>query len=270
MSREIPSEFVARYGPWALVAGASEGIGAEFARQLAARGLNVLLVARRAEPLQALAAELRSQYRIEARAVVLDLAHPELVTQLTAMVAGLEIGLLVYNAAHSGVGAFLDQELTSLLRTIEVNCRGPVVLSHTLGQPMAQRGRGGIIIMSSLTAAQGVPLVATYAATKAFDLILAEGLWEELGRQGIDVVACRAGATRTPAYERSQPQGRAGQSIVGEPGPVVSAALQSLGRRPSVVPGLVNRFAAVFLGRLLPRRTAVRVMAKATRSMYER
>ena len=264
------SDFVARYGPWALVAGASEGLGAEFARQLAARGLNVLLVARRAEPLEVLATELRQQHRIEARIAVVDLSDRELPTQLAAVVGDLEIGLVVYNAAHSLVGPFLDQELAGLLRTLDVNCRGPVVLSHVLGQQMAQRGRGGIVLMSSMAATQGVPLVATYAATKAFNLVLAEGLWEELGRVGVDVVACRAGATRTPAYERSQPQGSAGKGILGEPGPVVTAALQALGRHPSVVPGWVNRFAAGLLGHLLPRRTAIQIMAKATRSMYER
>jgi len=265
----MSGEFVARYGPWALVAGASEGLGAEFARQLAARGLNVLLLARRAEPLEALAAELRRDHRVQARAAVVDLAAPDLVAQLGAAVGELEIGLLVYNAAYSVVGAFLDQELASTLRTIDVNCRGPVILSHVLGQKMAARRRGGIILMASLAAGQGVPLVATYAATKAFNLILAEGLWEELGRVGIDVVACRAGATRTPNFERTQPQGQS-QGIVGEPGPVVTATLNALGRHPSVVPGWLNGMAAFLLGRLLPRRAAIQIMGKATRGMYER
>lgn len=265
MSR-APGTFVERYGPWALVAGASEGLGAEFARQLAARGLSVLLLSRRAEPLQQLATELMQRYPVKARVAVIDLAAPELEEQLRAAVADLEIGLLVYNAAYSTLGGFLDQELAPKLRSIEVNCRGPVILSHVLGRQMAARRRGGIILMASLAASQGVPLVATYAATKAFDLILAEGLWEELGRLGIDVVGCRAGATRTPGYERARPQ--SGDGIVGETGPVVRATLEALGRRPTVVPGLVNGLAAFFLGRLLPRRTAVQFMGKTMRSMY--
>ena len=259
-------DFAARYGPWALVAGASEGLGAEYARQLAARGLSVLLVARRAEPLDALAAELRQRYAVAAQAAVLDLADPELPAQLAAAVGDLEVGLLVYNAAHSTVGEFLQEDLAVKLRTIDVNCRGPVILSHVLGQKMAQRRRGGIIIMSSLTAAQGVPLIATYAATKAFDQILAEGLWEELGRHGVDVLACRAGATRTPNYERSKPQGYDG--IVGEPSLVVTQALAALGRGPTIVPGRFNELVSFCMGRLIPRSTAVQIMAKSVRSMY--
>lgn len=265
MSRK-PREFQKRYGPWALVAGASEGLGAEFARQLAARGLSVVLLSRRAEPLEALAAELMQRYSVKARVAVVDLAAADLEAQLKAATADLEIGLLVYNAAHSGLGEFLDQELASQLRSIEVNCRGPVILSHVLGRQMAARRRGGIILMGSLASGQGVPLVATYAATKAFDLILAEGLWEELRHLGIDVVGCRAGATRTPGYERSRPQ--SGDGIVGETGPVVRAALQALGRQPTIIPGFVNGLAAFFLGRLLPRRAAVSFMGKTMRSMY--
>lgn len=261
------SDFAAHYGPWALVAGASEGLGAEYARQLAARGLSVLLLARRAEPLHALAAELQQRYAVAAQAAVVDLADPELPAQLAAAVGSREIGLLVYNAAHSIVGEFLQQDLCVQLRTIDVNCRGPVIFSHMLGQKMAQRRRGGIILMSSLTSAQGVPLIATYAATKAFDQILAEGLWEELGRHGVDVLACRAGATRTPNYERSQPQGYKG--IVGEPSLVVTQALAALGRGPTVVPGRFNDFVSFCMGRLLPRRTAVQIMSKSIRSMYK-
>lgn len=260
-------DFVRRYGPWALVAGASEGLGAEYARQLAARGLSVVLMARRAEPLQALAEELRRTYSVKAQVAVIDLADPALPAQLEAAVGELEIGLLVYNAAHSTIGEFLQQELAPKLLTIDVNCRGPVILGHILGQKMAQRRRGGMIFMSSLAAGQGVPLVATYAATKAFNLILAEGLWEELSRLGIDVIACRAGATRTPNYERTQPQGYG--NIVGEPSLVVSQALAALGRSPTVVPGLLNACVSFCMDRLFPRRAAVLVMAKSIRSMYK-
>ena len=262
----MSGNFLRRYGPWALVAGASEGLGAEYARQLAARGLSVLLVARRAEPLQALAEELRRIYAVKAQVAVIDLADPALPERLEAAVGELEIGLLVYNAGHSTIREFLDEDLATKLRTIDVNCRGPVILGHVLGRKMAQRRRGGMIFMGSLTSGQGVPLVATYAATKAFDVILAESLWEELRHQGIDVIACRAGATRTPNYERSQPQGHSG--IVGEPSMVVKTALAALGRGPTVVPGLLNDFIAFCMGRLLPRRAAVQIMARSIRSMY--
>jgi short-subunit dehydrogenase len=257
-----------RYGPWALVAGASEGLGAEFARQLAARGLALVLVSRRTAPLEAIADELRRAHGVEVRTEALDLgalARPDTLARLRALVAEREIGLAIYNAAHGPIGLFLDLALEDQLLAVDVNCRGPVVLAHECGRAMAARGRGGIVLMSSLSASQGSPVVATYAATKAFNLVLAEGLWEELGARGVDVIACRAGAVRTPAYERSRP---AGNPPLMDPAPVVTATLAALGRGPSVVPGWANRAVSLVMGHLLPRRTAVSIIAGATRRMY--
>ncbi len=262
----VDTAFRARYGPWALVAGASEGLGAEFARQLAARGLNLVLVARRAELLAQLAATLEAEARVEVVTAALDLGAPDLQERLATVVRGREIGLCVYNAAFSLIGPFLEQDLASKLRVIDVNCRGPLVLAHELGGLMAARGRGGIVLMSSLAGTQGSPHVATYAASKAFNLVLGESLWDELGARGVDVLTCRAGATRTPNFVASRP--RTGAAPVMDPAPVVVQALAALGRAPSMVPGWTNRFAAFFMGRLLPRRTAIRIMGRATRQMY--
>jgi short-subunit dehydrogenase len=184
-----------------------------------------------------------------------------------AATAGLDVGLVVYNAAHSLIGPFLSQPLEDKLRIIDVNCRGPLILADEFGRKLAARGRGGILLMASMAAAQGSPLVATYAATKAFDLVLAEGLWEELAAQGVDVLACRAGATRTPNYEASQPNGKV---PLMEPAAVVTEALDTLGKRPSFVPGFVNRLGDVFMTRLLSRRAAIRFMGKTTRRLYQR
>ena len=199
------SDFRSKYGPWALVAGASEGIGAAFADELAARGLPLILLARRVEPLDALAAQLRAAHGVEVRTASVDLGAPSLLDDVRRVCAGLEVGLLVYNAAVSLIGPFLEQSLDDKLRALDVNCRGPLILSDELGRAMVRRGRGGIVLMSSLAGTQGTPYVATYAATKAFNLVLAEGLWDELREHGVDVLACRAGATRTPAFERSKP-----------------------------------------------------------------
>lgn len=261
------SSFRSRYGPWALVAGASVGLGAEFAEQLAARGMNLVLLARRAEVLNPLADRLRSSFGVEVNAVAVDLAAGDLLTKVREAVGDREIGLLVYNAALSRIGPFLDQPLEDNLRMLDVNCRGPLILSHELGRGMAARGRGGIILMSSLAGSQGVPLIATYAATKAWNLVLAEGLWDELSARGIDVLASRAGATRTPAFEASAP---AKGAPMMEPGPVVAETLAALGRAPSVVPGAWNRVAALLFGHVLPRRTAVHLMGRMTRRMYPR
>ncbi|HTN53729.1 MAG TPA: SDR family NAD(P)-dependent oxidoreductase [Anaeromyxobacter sp.] len=257
--------FRERYGPFALVAGASAGLGAAFARALAARGLDLLLLARRAGPLEALAAELRAAHRVEVRVAAADLGAPELLERVERLAAGAEVGLLVYNAAASAIGPFLDRPLEEQLRVLDVNCRGPLVLAHRLGGAMARRGRGGIVLMTSLAGGQGNPLLASYAASKAFNLVLAEGLWAELRAGGVDVVACRAGATRTPGYEASRPRAKV---PLMEPEPVVEAALSALGRGPAVVAGGLNKLAAFAFSRLLPRRAAIRIMERATRRLY--
>ena len=254
-----------RYGPWAIVAGASEGLGAAFVRRLAAEGFHVVAVARRAAMLEALAAELRAAHGVELRCLALDLASPQLPAHLLAATADLDVGLVVYNAALSLIGPFLSQSLDDKLRVIDVNCRGPLVFADHFGRRLAERGRGALVLMSSLAGSQGSPLVATYAATKAFNLVLGEGLWEELGHHGVDVLACRAGAIRTPAYEATAP---ARHPPLQEAAEVVDEALRALGRKPSVVTGFVNRLGAFFLGRILPRRTAIHIMASSTRRMY--
>jgi short-subunit dehydrogenase len=262
------SDFVSRYGPWAVVAGASKGLGEEFARQLAARGLSLVLIARSADRLSALAAELSAQHKIEARALPLDLSAPDLAARVHEATASLDVGLLVYNAALSLIGPFLSQPIEDKLHLVDVNCRGPLILCDQLGRRLVARGRGGIVMMTSLAASRGSPLVATYAATKAFDLVLAEGLWDELGAHGVDVIACRAGAIKTPAFESTEPAST--MAPVMGCAPVVRRALAALGRKPSVIPGFMNSFGDFLLGRLMSRRAAIRVMGRTTRAMYPR
>jgi short-subunit dehydrogenase len=249
-----------------VVAGASEGLGAAFATALAARGLGLVLLARRAEPLERLAASLRWRYGVEVRAASLDLARPDLGEAVGALTEGLEVGLLVYDAAASSIGPFLDRPLAAHLTVLDVNCRGPVVLGHQLGGAMARRGRGGLLFMSSLAGGQGNPWLASYAASKAFGIVLAEGLWSELRSRGVDVLACRAGAIRTPAYEATGP--RAAVPLM-RPEAVAEAALDALGRGPTAVVGGLNRLAAFLFTRVLSRRLAIRVMGRATRRLYE-
>jgi short-subunit dehydrogenase len=259
------STFAERYGPWALVAGASAGLGEAFARKLAARGLSLLLLARRREALERLAADLRAAHGVEVRPLAVDLSRPDLSPAVEEALAGIDVGLLVYNAAHSVIGPFVERPLVEQIRVLDVNCRGPLVLAHVLGGAMARRGRGGIVLMTSISGSQGGPFIASYAASKAFNLVLAEGLWEELAGRGVDVVACRAGATRTPGYEASKPK----KSVpLMEADEVAERALSALGRGPSVVPGALNRLAAFLFGRLLPRRVSIRIMGRATRRLY--
>jgi len=259
-------DFRARYGPWALVTGASEGIGESFARALATRGLDLLLVARRPEPLEALAVGLRAAHGIRVRTATADVARPDLLAAMDALAGEDEVGLVVHNAAFSALGPFLDRPLDDLMKVIDVNCRAPLMLAHHFGRKMAARGHGGIVLMSSLAGGQGTPIVASYAASKAFEIVLAEGLWDELRPAGVDVLACRAGPTRTPSYEASRPRKKVPMM---EPGPVAEEALAALGRKPVVVAGKLNRAVNFVMQRLLSRPAAIRFMGSSTRRMYE-
>jgi short-subunit dehydrogenase len=262
-----PGAFAARYGPWAVVAGASEGLGEAFAHGAASRGVNVLLLARRRDALEAVAAEVRSRHGVEARTAVVDLATPEAAARAAEAALGLEVGLLVCNASYSPIGPLLDRSPEELQRALDVNCRSMVLLTRAFAPAMAERRRGGVVVMSSLTAFQGTPWVTLYGATKSFGLTFAEGLWFELRDRGVDVLACCAGATRTPAFVAAMPGGAPG---LLEPAQVVEEALRSLGRAPSMIPGHVNRLVSFLLRRLLPRKVAIAVLGNQTRRLEER
>ncbi len=263
------TDFRAKYGPWALVAGASAGLGAEFAAQLAARGLNLVLVARHADRLEQLSQQLSTHHSVQVRPLSIDLADDETPTIITTRTNDLEIGLLIYNAAFSAIGPFLDQPLEQHLRELATNCRAPLTLAYWLGQKMRARQRGSIVLMASLSASQGSPLIANYAATKAYNQLLAEGLWDELRAQGVDVLACCAGAVATPNYLASQPRAaRLNLGAAMPPRQVVAEALGALGTHASIIPGRGNRVAAFLMRRVLPRRIAIEIMGRTLRQMY--
>jgi short-subunit dehydrogenase len=227
------------------------------------------LVARRATPLQALANELEKEHGVTVRVLPLDLGSSDAVAALHEATASLGVGLVIYNAAYSPIGRFLDIDVEEHLKAVEVNVCGPLRVSHYFGRRIAERGKGGIILMSSMSGFQGTAMVANYAATKAYDTILAEGLWYELREQGVDVLACIAGATRTPSLESSTDRiPTRGLARPMEPDEVTEQALQELGRRPRGVSGRRNRFAAVLLGRLLGRGAAIEMVSKETERMY--
>ena len=253
-----------RYGTWALVVGASEGIGAAYARALAERGMNLVLAARREALLDELAEDLRSTFAIEVRCCTGDLATPEFLGTLPAACSSLDVGLIVYNATHAPVGEFASADVEDLMRVVDVNVRAPVALLRAFLPPMTSRGRGAVILMTSLAGNQGSPRIAAYAASKAFTRVLAEGLWHELENRGVDVVACCAGAVRTPGYAMAADKDAPGTL---DPQQVVEQTLRALGRGPLVIPGLVNRAASMFMNRLLPRRAAIAIMAGSTGSL---
>ena len=224
---------VERYGPWGLVAGASEGIGAAFAERLAREGLNLVLVARRARPLEQLAGRLRAECGVEIRTIATDLSHPEAVDKVERGCADVEIGLLVCNAgAAPAMADLLDQPDEEALRLTYLNTIGQTAFAVRFGKPMRQRGSGGIILMGSLAYASGVGRLATYAASKAYSAILAEGLWYELRPYGVDVLCVVGTTTRTPAMVKmGMPLDNPAYPVV-EPSQVAEEALSALGGGP--------------------------------------
>jgi short-subunit dehydrogenase len=252
--------FAGRYGPWALVAGASEGVGAAFSVELAKRGLNLVLVARRTAALEALAESLPTTVV----PVTADLSTSDGLDAVGSAAAEHEIGVVVANAAYSPIGRFVDTPPEQTRRALELNCGAPLALAHRFLPAMVSRRRGGFVVMSSLAGLQGSPPISVYAATKSFGAVLAEGLWAELRGTGVDVVACLAGAVATPNLAAAKSRQAPGTL---PPERVATVALDALGRGPRVVPGAVNRFSSVVMSRLLPRRAAIAVISRASRDL---
>lgn len=259
--------FPTRYGPWAVVVGASEGLGAAFAEALARRGLNLVLVARRVAVLEALAEGLGTRHGVSVVVCTVDAADADAADRIVAAAAGLDVGLVIMNAAAAPVGAFTDAAVGDVVRAIDVNCRTPSAVLSALLPAMVARQRGGVVLMSSMAGMQGSPRLATYSATKAFLIAFGEALWAELKPHDVDVVVCIAGAIRTPGYLQSQ-----GKKAAEAPGTldadvVAERALRSLGAGPRVIPGALNQFAALLMGRLLPRGMAIRLMGHNTKDL---
>jgi hypothetical protein len=256
--------FRTTYGPCALIAGAAVGLGAEYTRQIAAHGLDLVLLDRDGAALGAAAEEIRSAHGVRVSALTIDLARPDLVEAIRPRLADLEIGLLVCNAAVGTVAPFLELAPAHLDTMLDVNCRAPLRLVHALAPPMIERGRGGIILMSSLSGNVGSAQLAVYAATKAFTLVLADALWAELRPRGVAVLAVQPGSTRTPGWLSSQPTGPDAPALPAmEPADVVREALAALGAEPAVIPGEMNRQGAEALARL-PRRQAIELLSAIT------
>lgn len=228
------TEFADRYGPSALILGGSEGIGASFARQLAARGLDLTLVGRNRPTLEATASEIRGEHAVDVEVRALDLSGPEVDRFAAGLFDGQEYGLVIYNAgATHGVGRFLDQPVERALALVRLNCIGPIAVAHRALSQMRERKRGGLILVTSMSAMAGSGYVAAYAAAKSFELILAEGLNWELAHEGVDVLCAVATLTDTPAMARSgiKLDTHSGWTPM-RPDDVASGALANLGRTP--------------------------------------
>ena len=252
------------YGPWAIVAGASDGIGSAFAEELARHGVNLVLVARR----QALLEKLAARLGVQTRVVSLDLSTPGAIAELATATSDLEVGLLIYNAGADTVNLpALQRDLDELRAFVQRNCTSVLEACHHFGGQMVDRRRGGVVLVTSGAAWAGGATLSVYGATKAFDLLLAEGLWAEWQPHGVDVLALVLGATDTPSLRRSLETHGGQMSDLADPADVAAEAIAHLADGPTWSYGMPDPTGPSPLGGL-SRRQAVELMSLGAAAMY--
>jgi short-subunit dehydrogenase len=243
-----------RYGQWAVVTGASDGIGKAFARDLAKAGMNVVLVSRRRYLLEKVAETLLIKYGVESRIIAMDLSDDAAHKKLREETKDLDVGVFVAAAGFGSSGEFINSAIENELNMIDLNCRAVAAQTYEFANVFVKQGRGAIVLLSSILSFQGVPLSANYAATKAYVQTFAEGLHLELKSKGVDVLSV------APAQVQTGFGKRAGMNINGAPTPdVVSrGALKALGGKSTVRPGFLAKFLEMSLK--LPRYFRSRIM----------
>ena len=268
------SDFAAKYGPWALVVGASDGVGEQFARQVAAQGVDVAMVARRQPLLDELAADIRERAGVRTRTLAIDLTAPSAATDIAEAVADVSVGLVVFAAGGDpNFQRFLANPVEVGEALVQRNCMAMMRVVHHFAQPMVDAGRGGIVIFTSGAAFAGGPNMVAYSATKAFDLLFAEALWSEIHDKGVDVLGLIIGKTDTPSLRELEfrrgrlesmdhvPEGAVPAEVV------VAEAMDNIGNGPTLIATEELRFAEQFL-RSVSRKEAVQlVMAAGAETM---
>lgn len=257
----MAKSFRERFGGAALITGASAGIGAAFARHLAAANMDLILVARRRDRLDALGKTLSAEHGVRVEAIDADLGAVGATAALKerARATGLDVGLLVLSAGFGSYGPFEETDPEAESRMVDLNCRAVVEELHAFLPDMVSRGRGGVILLASTAAYQPCPYWATYGATKAFNLMLGEALWAELKPKGIDVLALSPGYTKTEFQQAAHIDFGVGPEI--DVDDVVRGALSALGKTPSAIPGAMNALMA-WSNRIVPRSLAAKASAQ--------
>lgn len=261
----MADDLKSRFGPVALVTGASDGIGRAFAEALAAQGLDLVLIARRELVLAGLARDLTAKHGVAVTVITADLAAPGTVAEVLARTKDHSIGLLVAAAGFGSTGAFLDLDPATEAGMVDLNCRAVVELTHGLGLRMAAQGRGGIVLFSSVLGFSGVPFSATYAATKGFIQSFAEGLVVELRPRGISVLSVAPGPVGSGFAARLGMQ----MSVTDRPETVARAALAALAKGGTLRPGVMGKPLGWSLA-LLPRWGKARVLGQVMKAMMPR
>lgn len=252
------------YGPWAIVTGASSGIGQELAVRLAEAGLNLIINARRLAQLDELAKKLQSTYAVDVKVVASDVGEPEGIEKIIKATQGLEVGLLVVSAGFGTSGLFINSSLPAEISMLRVNCEALLSLTHYYGQQFVQQKRGGLILLSSIVGFQGVPYSANYAATKAYVQSLAEAIAIELKPYGVDVLAAAPGPVDSGFGKRANMN----MSMSLQPTQVGVPILNALGRKTTVLPGLLTKILVYSLS-LVPRWGKIKIMENVMAGMTE-
>ena len=262
------NDFLQRYGPWAIVTGASSGIGEQFARLLAERGFKLIIVARRIDRLDKLAKDLNETYATEVLPLELDLSRQDFITELTAAINHKSIGLLISNAGFGLKGEHHKTSAEKMDSMLQVNSRAPMLLAHLLSPSLIKRGKGAIVFTGSIEGFLAFPWSASYAASKAFLLSLGQSLWYELKPYGVDVLVLAPGSTNTEALplQGFDPKQQVGLML---PRQVAEQALSQLGKKPVFISGRLNRLFIRFLC-ILPRRLGTSLAGAGMRSAIKK
>jgi uncharacterized protein len=264
LSDSEKSRLKAKYGDWAVITGASSGIGLELATQLAEAGFNLVITSRQLSKLQAIESKLKSFANIEIQVVASDVSETKGIEKIIQATQGLNVGLLIVSAGYGTSGNFIDGSLHSEINMLKVNCEALLSLTHYYSQQFVQQKRGGIILMSSMVAFQGTPFAANYAATKAYVQTLAEALAVELKPKGVDVLAAAPGPVESGFSQRANMK----MSMSLTPSQIGVPILKALGRNTVVLPGLLTKI-LVYSLRTVPRWGKVKIMAKVMGGMTQ-
>jgi len=253
-----------RYGPWAVITGASDGMGKALADQIAACDLNVVLIARREDLLAKVAKDIEAAYGVETRIIAADLSEPTRISEVLSSLDDLEVGLFVGAAGFGTSGSFTQTDLRAELNMIDLNCAGLFASTRHFAKPMIERRRGGIILFSSLVAFQGVARAANYAATKAYVQVFAEGIRIELAKDGVDVLAAAPGPVASGFGDRADMV----INNAASPEAVAPETLFALGRKATVRPVFFNKFLQASLSPL-PRTIRARILEQVMKGFTQ-
>lgn len=262
------ADFNSNYGSYALITGAASGIGRAFAETLAQRGINPILLDINAKDARSLEKELKEKYKVDARALIVDLSTPDFMQAIIKATGKLDLGLVIHSATVSIIGDYLDLPLEQHRKLIDVNVRSSMEIAYYFCNQFKAKKRGGLILLSSASALQGSALVQHYAASKAYILTLAEGLWYEMRPYGVDVLGLMPGSTNMPAIYVGDPD--LSEAYIMQPKDVAVEALNALGKQPSLISGFRNRLNFFLLTRVLSRKLGTQIVGDRLMKMYHR